>query len=351
MKKILLTICLLLSIAVNAQAADRLFKTVCPAGANTCQDGSTGDYATLDDCMDSNEKDLTDSDEYFDVEISGDWSGGADTSTVTIANYTTDATRYINIYVHSGAIHDGKYNTNKYRIETEQDGGAAFNIYSSFVTLTGVQVKNTSTNDSHWTRAITINANNVTVDKTIGYSFGRGFVNSVDNADITLSNSTFISTSTDSGDWYHAIYIGGDYGEPTSNNVYNSIGVSYSSGCGICADAYAVTVKNSYAYSVAQTDYQDYVNLTTCAAADTSGDPAGLDSVAYSTSSGAYFTNVTQGSEDFHIGASSTLKDAGTSLAGIVDDDIDGDTRSGTWDVGVDEIVSSEIKNRFIIMQ
>ena len=58
------------------------------------------------------------------------------------------------------------------------------------------------------------------------------------------------------------------------------------------------------------------------------------------TSSGAYFINITPGSEDFHIGALSSLKDAGTDLSGTFTTDIDGETRTGTWDIGVDEIVA-----------
>ena len=70
--------------------ASRLYKTVKPSG---------GDYTTLSACVNANEKDLTSSDEYFDIEIDGDWtSTGADTTNVLFDTYTTDATRYINVY-------------------------------------------------------------------------------------------------------------------------------------------------------------------------------------------------------------------------------------------------------------
>jgi len=59
-----------------------------------------------------------------------------------------------------------------------------------------------------------------------------------------------------------------------------------------------------------------------------------------------FFGSVTfenEESDDFHLGATDTLaKDNGVSLSGIFTDDIDGDTRSGAWDIGADEYVAEE---------
>ena len=49
------------------------------------------------------------------------------------------------------------------------------------------------------------------------------------------------------------------------------------------------------------------------------------------------FTSQTLGSEDYHIANTSDLYNAGASLSAYFTDDIDGDTRSGTWDIGADE--------------
>jgi hypothetical protein len=68
--------------------------------------------------------------------------------------------------------------------------------------------------------------------------------------------------------------------------------------------------------------------------------------VAYSTSSGAYFTSVTAGSENLHIGASSALKNVGTDRSAAFTTDIDGQTRSGTWDIGADEYVAAGLSKR-----
>jgi hypothetical protein len=81
--------------------------------------------------------------------------------------------------------------------------------------------------------------------------------------------------------------------------------------------------------------------MTTCASSDTTGS-TGLQNIAYDTTN---FTNVTAGSEDLHIPTGSALKDVGTDTSGDAapmnfTTDIDGETRSGTWDVGADELVT-----------
>jgi autotransporter-associated beta strand protein len=87
-----------------------------------------------------------------------------------------------------------------------------------------------------------------------------------------------------------------------------------------------------------------------CASSDVSGSESGLRSIAASTTSGAYFTNLTGGSEDLHIASASALKDAGNNYASIWSTwlgttgvnivDIDDSPRSGTWDIGADEFVT-----------
>lgn len=55
--------------------------------------------------------------------------------------------------------------------------------------------------------------------------------------------------------------------------------------------------------------------------------------------------------DDFHLAAGSTaLKDGGYSLSGTVDYDIEGDARSGTWDIGADEYISAT-RTRLHIIQ
>ena len=112
--------------------ATQLKKTVKPSG---------GDYTSLEACMNANEQNLVTADKYFDVEIDGDWSGGNDTSHCTIHNYTTDVTRYINIYTTATAFHGGKPDTTKYcNYETDSDVSNLI-VSSQYVTITGLFFK------------------------------------------------------------------------------------------------------------------------------------------------------------------------------------------------------------------
>lgn len=76
-----------------------------------------------------------------------------------------------------------------------------------------------------------------------------------------------------------------------------------------------------------------------CASEDTTG-TSGYQSIAFSTSSGAYFTNVTAGSEDPHISSASSLYNVGNNLSADSNQpfntDGDGDTRLA-WSIGIDD--------------
>ena len=53
-------------------------------------------------------------------------------------------------------------------------------------------------------------------------------------------------------------------------------------------------------------------------------------------------TFVDGANDNFHLASGDTTwKDAGTDLSGNFTDDIDAETRSGTWDIGMDEVVAA----------
>ena len=120
-------------------------------------------------------------------------------------------------------------------------------------------------------------------------------------------------------------------------------------GHAIDSNNYSTYATNVYAYSEGGTAFNDDYGLNTTTSASNDGSD-GSSTVAYSTSSGAYFTSVTEGSEDFHItNTSSDLYEAGTDLSGTFTDDIDGDTRSA-WDIGVDYIEGAGAVRRIWIV-
>ncbi len=302
--------------------ASQLKKTVKPSG---------GDYTSLEACMNANEQDLTAADKYFDVEIDGTWSS-ADATPVLIHNYTTDSTRYINIYTTSTARHLGVYSSSCYRIEGTMGGSTAFAISSNYVTVTGLQMNQTYTGYGYGLN-ITDGVSYAVIDKCIVMAAGSVALRNWNNTStgIIFKNTIAKTTKTDS----HGIAT------LSGIQILNCIAVGNGNGSGISRSGGTPIVKNCYAASGAGVAYSASMTITTSASDDGSESTA---TVAYSTSSGAYFTNVTAGSEDFHIGALSALKDAGTDLSATFTDDIDGNTRptgAGTWDIGADEYIAA----------
>ena len=306
--------------------ATQLKKVVAPSG---------GDYTSLEACMNANEQNLVTADKYFDVEIDGDWSGGADTTAVSIHNYTTDATHYINIYTTAAARHAGYYDTTKYRLEVSSVNQAMSITNPVVLKLTGLAVKNT--NAASNARALNFTtdlASTVTTDKLIaigtdGYAYRIWAYGGTH----TITNSVFINTETAEGAFTGLCNL----------NIYNCVIVHQGAGIGLQRQSGTWTAKNCYAATVGSSAYSGTITKTTCASDDNTGS-VGLRNIAFDTASGAYFTNITGGSENFHIGASSELKNVGTDLSANFTDDIDGQTRptgAGTWDIGVDEYVAS----------
>ena len=99
-------------------------------------------------------------------------------------------------------------------------------------------------------------------------------------------------------------------------------------------------IKNVYAGGSLGGDYTGTITKTTSASSDNTADGTSPQiNIAVNTSN---FTNVTGGSENFHLPVGSGLLDLGTDTSGDTapmnfTKDIDLATRSGSWDIGADE--------------
>ena len=311
-----------------------LYKTVKPTG---------GDYTSLESCMNANEQDLT-GEGWFDVEIGGTWSS-VDTTAVTIHNYTTTSADYINIYTTSMARHRGVYSTDYYSLEPSAANTPLLYCLCSYVTIVGIQARNTSTTGRGFQIGDGVAGPfiDIVCDKLLIHNcqLERAAFR-VLGADVLIKNSR-ISKITQNGSAADGI----KYQSSATGAIFNCTLGNIADSAILLNDG-AIDVKNTYANSTG-TCYNDNggngtITLENCASSDGSESST---TVAYSVSSGAYFTSVTPGSEDFHLLPPSVLRDAGGDLSEYFNDDIDGNTRISpinfkvlsnfVWDIGVHE--------------
>lgn len=265
----------------------------------------------------------------------------ADTTNVIINGWTTDATRYIRVYTPAAERHDGKWNTAKYYLSVNSNFAVPMRIFEDYVRLEGLQIEWAAGTAANGASAVVI------ASQTSAAGSYLLFDSCICKTASTRANfAKCFDIGAGTNEFRNCVgYLAAEEGilfsfqtHAPTGNVYNcvftqcNIGISRTSG--------TIAATNCYCGANTTADYNGTITLTTCASSDTTGS-ASLQSIAHATGSGAYFTNISAGTEDYHIGASSALKDVGTDLSGTFTTDIDGQTRSGTWDVGIDEIISA----------
>ena len=277
---------------------------------------------------------------------------GADTTAVAIAGWTTVATGYILIYGATSertSSNTGKWSTARYRLSVSNS--VAFNQTEDFVRVEGLQISTPTQNAD----------NQSIVDEyaAFGASSYRSYTNCIfvgsgngtcyqsavrtgANGTLDLINCIAYNLAGIANTGMAAVYVAGGAGTFVVSNCTFIGGY-----CTIFRNDSTVTINNTYCggASYGSGCFYGSMTLNTCASSDSTG-TAGLQSIAVSTtadSTHAGFTNVTGGSEDFHIKVGSPLIDVGTDLSVTFTTDIDGQTRptgAGTWDIGADEYVA-----------
>jgi hypothetical protein len=112
-------------------------RTIAPSGAH---------YTSLSAAESGEAHDLPANNKVCVLEIQGDWSGGPDTTAVTVDGWTTDATRFIEVRTVGAARHAGKWTTTAHRLELSDATGVS--LLEDYVRVRGVQVKVSSTSTS-----------------------------------------------------------------------------------------------------------------------------------------------------------------------------------------------------------
>lgn len=239
--------------------------------------------------------------------------------------------------------HHGVFSDTHYRLTHTTT--ESFLVRENYVRLEGLQIYH-STASADFQKALSLGSQDATAVLYVSNCLVRHSANTdgycdtgidINDADLTV----YI--------WNTIVYgLGLDSGTPSAANAAISINASTAVnifGCtcigaayGIRASNGTVTIKNTYAYGSTDAFYGTFTatNCASSGASDLSTSGTGnINGVAHDTASGAYFTNVTPATADYHIGnASSQLTGAGATLT---DDppgstalalDIDGETRS-----------------------
>jgi hypothetical protein len=303
-------------------------------GTTNATSGGTAAYASLNAALTARARNLvtaTAIDEFI-----CETGGTADTTVVAMSGWTTSSIYYIDIKTSAGHRHAGVWSTAKYRIQGGSDYNHVINVGTYDVRITGLQIDITSARTEGPIIAGILAEGDANVAQYFIGNIIRGTNATGGTRGIRCTNSANI--------WNNIIYdqlvnvqshgLSLTPATGTTQNVYNN--TVYGCVEGINVTAYTtgtLNLRNNLANGNTA-DYYSEGGYTRNSSFNISEDASSPD--ASYRSLAVTFAN--EASDDFHLGASDTLaKDAGTDLSGTFTTDIDGDTRSGTWDIGADE--------------
>lgn len=346
MKKVLLLVLFLLS---AAHSVGIIRDTVSPTGSPR---------ATLKAALDAHKKNLITADSTLEIWIVGDWSGKWDTTSYRLdsaGGYRTDSTHKIKIATAGAARHAGKWDTTKYRYSMNNKSG--FSIwYVDFVDIDGLQfeIRNATAggkpllSDSNATAVgykcnfynNIFKATNIGSNAVIAYD--HYFQGTSRVGQINFYNNIFYDFKPINA---YCIYVHDFCTLRAYNNTfYNSFkGISLTSG----ASTTGCLINNIFNYC------DIAASGTFLAGSDYNS--TNLSSMGYTVTGGGNthdrlsqaFTFADSAGRNLHLASTDTAaKDRGKTI-GAADSvpgltmDIDGVTRSGSWDIGADEYASA----------
>lgn len=291
------------------------------------------------------------------------YDNAADTTTVTVDGYTTSATQYIKIYTptntsteaNTSQRHIGVYNTSKYRIETVNNATPLI-IKDGHVRIDGLQFYLQSSNAVNPRIILFYEASSVIVAQYyLTNNIIRGHTNSTQTG---VQGLQFYDTGGAGSTAYiynNLIYSFATSGETTEKlfqifdsnftfYIYNNT-VRDSGSTGIDAASVGILKNNLFANNAGSDVSGTVDNSSNYNATDSA-------SIGYTCTCGANdrlsqtFTFIS--GSNFHLSSADVgARNFGTDLSGTFTTDIDGQTRSGTWDIGMDEVLSGFMRFNF----
>ena len=311
--------------------ATEVVKTVKPSG---------GDYSSLSAWEAGEQRDLVAADEIAVAEC----YSMVDTNKVLFSGWTTDADHYIKATTPVSERHNGIFDTSKYLIDVTATGDFTIVLYcyqTNHVKFEGIQVQ--FSNDSYSTcQVIYFGSVAAGAEMDVSYcifknilsgTYTDGIYQNDSDATIRVWNNIFYDFN-DGGRAIRATNMTAGYFY--NNTIYNCYTGIEATGNG------GKVVKNCLAQNCTYKGFNGTFQVADCSNNCTDD--------FYDSSPGANPSNgnvvfVDEGADDFHLDESDAVaKDAGVDLSAdaslAFSDDIDGDIRSGTWDIGADEVVT-----------
>jgi hypothetical protein len=304
-------------------------------------DGVTGDYASLDAAIDAlNVSGLAD-DTVITCQASGDV---ADTTAVSTIAITLNG-HTLRIQAAAGDHASLSWSTTKYRLALS---GATMLTINTSLTIEGIQIDGTATSGTQDVIKVA-NSAAVTIDSCLirgAGIYGRFGLWASTGAQVTCINSC----------WYNfniANTYGIIYADTATSDVFMESCLIYAASIRYCIQtdnaSAVITCYNTICRNTSD-GYDCWVGTGALASGDyncgvsSAGDDTsapGAGSVD-KTPANVAWVNVTAGSEDFHLQATSQLIGIGTDrTAQGFSDDMDGIERGVTWDIGPDEYAAA----------
>jgi len=298
--------------------------------------GYSGCYTSLSAWEAAQQRDLVASNEIAVARIEGTWSN-PDTTAVTIDGWTTGVDNYIKIYTAPEARHNGVWSDTEYRLDGVANYTYMLSILEPYTKIDGLQIKRSGGGGTR--NIVYINATNV--------DFSNGIVTK--NTAAISSGINVYSAASGTRVWNTLVYNVDEFGLQGSSLVYFYNNTIINSGTyGLKGASYSgtnINCKNNLVKGSASGDFFHSGTGTLNCANSASGDGT---SAAYGAGNkiNQTFAFVDEGNNNYHLSSNDiAARDAGTDLSADTSlaftTDIEGETRSGSWDIGADEYSSA----------
>lgn len=326
--------------------AKLIVKSASAATTQTASIGSAGgrDYSTPQLWETDNDNNLVSGDLVEKGEMYADstFTAGASGNYVDFAGATTDATRYMWLTSAIADRHDGTAGNAGVLVDCDgvaNAGTTGFNVDTDNTIIEWLKV--TDCRGSSGRSGIRIDeTTNLLVQYMIIYDFDHANTATA----IGISNNAVADTATIRNTFiYDGNAAGGIRGDGTADNLVIENITIWGSGQiseGFREDSSDFDITNSIAMDTTGADFE-IVNGTVnySLSEDTTADDFGGTGNKANQTASIQFKSTTLGSENLHLAVTSTAIDSGNTIAGVTDD-IDLDTRTGTYDIGADEFPS-----------